>query len=269
MEDKRIKVSQEEIDAMKAKFISKKINENLSNREKDKMLASLNNKIERALAGWPTAPSDFTARCLLLFGVNKDWVPIATGHPSTEFLPTGSDIIDTSYDKEMLAGLSLRERKIFKQRVESYKKEFDLNDSSDYAMILQVVADEVIQRRYIRDILQEEKVTKGADISKLMDALNKRLSGNLEVLGITRSKRKELQEEKDGNVAQIADALEEKLRNIAKINREHMAEEEMYMKMKMGRSGPVNVIPSMQELKETAEEFGYDVDASKIKEVDE
>jgi hypothetical protein len=250
MIEKKLKVSQSEIDEVRDKLIGAKIENDMTENEKKEIMNEIDVKIQRAIDGWNTAPKEFKMRCMILFGVDESWLPRnRRTHDQTEV-----DDIDTSYDREMLSGLTNREKRIFKQRVESYKKEFDLNDSSDYAMILQIVADEVLQRRYIRDILLEKK----NDVSKLIDLLNKRLSSNLETLGITRSKRKELQEEQEGHVAQISDSLDEKLRSIAKIHKEHMEEEDMYMKMKNSRSGPVNVIPSMQELQETAEEFGYE-----------
>lgn len=252
-----MEIAPSEREAMREKIISWKtrlgLPRNISiediNREADRV-------IDRACEGWGTASTVFENRITLLLGLNPDWSPKDHGTGGKRHKATGvqteDDLAIIVTDKDLLDGLTKRERLFFKNRIDEYNREFGLNNSSDHSLILQVIAEEIRQRRLIRESVIDIKKS----YDKELNSSIKRMTESLTALGITRSQRQEANTEIDGNVAQLSLELDKKLMRCAKENERMYQEEEEYLQMHNERAGPKNHVPSMKEIEEIEKNFG-------------
>lgn len=118
---------------------------------------------------------------------------------------------------QMIRKLSPNDKKFFRQREAFYKREFDFNDSSDYALLMEVVMSEIkIQKlhRMEMDIMRHPKdvdTVALANISKILSESHAMLERSLKGLGVTRDQRKDELDAADGDLAVLGMSLDKKL----------------------------------------------------------
>jgi hypothetical protein len=254
--DKRIDISPSERETMLEKIISFKTKDGVpANMSIEDITREANRIIDRACNGWTTASSIFENRITILLGLNPDWSYKDKGsgrkRKQTGVL-TEEEAAIVVTDKDLLEGLNKKERLFFKNRMEEYNREFGLNNSSDHSLILQIIAEEIRQRRLIKESVTD--ITKNYD--RELNASIKRMTDSLNALGITRAQRQEANTEIDGNVAQLALELERKFMRCAKESEKLIQEEIEYLERHNDRSGPKNRVPSEKEIEEVEKSFG-------------
>lgn len=116
---------------------------------------------------------------------------------------------------DILPYLNTDEQEFWRQREIDYRKEFDFNDSSDKVLLDEVIYNEVLLRRIkIVNLTGNNKESiKGLREPDLLQN-HQRL---LEKLGVLRVQRIELNQDVEGNVSELTLLLENKLKEIGKI----------------------------------------------------
>lgn len=127
----------------------------------------------------------------------------------------------SSFRKEMLP----EERKIWQEREDYYRSEFEFNNSSDWSLLMQVLIEELTQIRYQKMRIKNPNQTFDMEIS----ASNKRLIDAMKALGITRDQRESSKLETEGNIAQLAMQFEKREKEIAKLEEKFKLEEDAMM----------------------------------------
>ena len=124
-----------------------------------------------------------------------------------------------------------------------YSRDFDFNDSSDKPLLDQLLVEELMQRRLFRKSLKypDQNYDK-----KLNDSV-KRVTDIQTKLGITREQRAGILNKIDGNVAQLAISLDEKLEKMPAEMKRQYEEEVKYQAMRDQRP-PVNILPPRDKL---------------------
>ncbi len=167
---------------------------------------------------------------------------------------------------DLLKKLPVPDRKFFKQRWAFYNKEFDINSSSDYALLMEVVVDELEQKRIAQARLGCDPTDHDtlSVLSKTASECLTRLERSLKSLGVTREQRKDEMDDSAESVAEVAVLLDKKLKRQKTRHRMETEEEIEMQRVKFSRNDthPVegierplhNRIPDMKEiLKITAE----------------
>ena len=134
--------------------------------------------------------------------------------------------------KDLRERLSTDEKKFWIEREEYYRTEFDFNNSADQSMLLQVLAEEVIQRRLIASRLDDVDCVHLQDVEDAMEASFRRLEKGLKVLGITREQREKSGSEQEGNIASLSEIVEKKLKRIDALRAKDEEKESFLQKMR-------------------------------------
>lgn len=121
--------------------------------------------------------------------------------------------------------LSPDERKFWQERESYYRTEFEFNNSSDWSLLLQVLLEELTQRRLVQKRMKDPNV----QIDEEIDASHKRLITTQKALGITREQRESATNETDGNIAQLGVKYDNKMKILAKKEAMDRLEEETNM----------------------------------------
>ena len=212
------------------------------------ILLSVNNTVKKAITGYnravtkDTPENTFIARIAFLTKYNKMpeiWGNVAPKEepkkkpvqPTEEVMLTKEDGI---LEPDFLTFADQFEEEYYLRRKKYYKTEFEFNESSDQVLLEAVLADEVLLRRFTNSRMNGEIVN-----DKLIGDINKRLVDNLRALGVSRQQRIADDTNQKGNVAQLADALETKLENIA--NLKDVTKREMIINKILERFTLVNV----------------------------
>jgi hypothetical protein len=240
-----LSVPQVEYERARNRLFSILIKDDIPPKQKEKIEEDVEKKLKKAIGGWRTAPKTFESRIRVLFGLDPNWEPISKKTANRKRIPdpnVSPHAVENS--GEILDGLSKSEKNFLHNRLSKYKKEFEFNESSDMPMVLQLIYEEIYQRRMI----QAKMKNFALGIDKEMTESNKRLASIQRDLGITRKQRQDAQTDIDGSVSVLAEQISKKFRMIAEINAQQLMEEDLYMKKK-SESPHQNVIPSMTDLK--------------------
>jgi hypothetical protein len=136
------------------------------------------------------------------------------------------------------------------KRLEFYIKEFEFNQSSDLPLLLQLITEELLQRRLMIFLATNMNDESGAiiiaDASKAIKNLSDDMS-NLQVkLGITRQQRETATGAKEGSISEIVVQLEKKKKKIAEVEKIEREQEQIWEEMKKKR-GDYNPVPDSKE----------------------
>jgi hypothetical protein len=212
----------------------------LSDRE---IIFTIDTVFQESQIGWPRAPRDIDTRIKSKSGYQ--WKSHANLQPN---FAKGKEItVDTASqnisDGSILDVLSDNEREWFTNRKKEYENDFDFNQSSDKVLLDQLLVEEVIQRRILKEQLQFSK----KDLSRPLNDVLKRVTELQERLGITRQQRAGILDNVDGNVAQLAISLDKKLEAMPEMLKKQYEEEVYYTHLRNQRP-PVNILPSREKI---------------------
>jgi len=193
----------------------------------------INEVIEKAKKGWKCAANAFVPRVELLtkwnsagiknlFGKNDNY-KVAQQAKTAEKVREATKKMGGTTDKFELARLLTgEEKKIFLERHQVYMEEFEINESSDWSLLMQILLEEIRQYRLARQsILHPED-----DIELSLNESYKRMIAAQKSLGVTREQRESANKESEGNIAQLVKQYEEKKAFIEKRKKMDIMEEE-------------------------------------------
>lgn len=223
--------------------------------------------IDFCKAGWAYAPKTFLGRITTKTGwsstgdlkpraanLNSEVIQIETPDGLTKEFKVAKEnkvqeeIIKLERSKSY-PGLSLEEleaflpdlseRKFWLEREKYYMEEFDFNFSSDYALLQQLLMEELTQRRIIKSRTSNPNDTRGENSA---NDVYKRMIDAQKALGITRSQREGAMSQSEGNIAQLSVIYNKKKKFLDKIKKER---EEHQIRMMDKRRDPdtLNVLP--------------------------
>lgn len=140
---------------------------------------------------------------------------------------------ENSVEGHLLAAMDEMERELFYRRKEEYLKEFDLNSSSDYTLLNDILFYEILKLRLMKVKLIDPTV----DVDKILLECTDRIQRNLEALGMLRKQRLA---QKEQVTTSIADLIAQFDREKALAEREkYLAEEETEFKKKQERDAGI------------------------------
>jgi hypothetical protein len=240
--------------------------------------------IEAAKSGWRNCPDSFEGRILMKSKMR--------GKARSGLVPRGvrqrekgaeEKSIEQQYEEthgkterkiiddhiglsSILKILPVADKKFFKQRWTFYNTEFDINSSSDYALLMEVVVDELEQKRIVEARLKCDATDHDtlSTLSKTASECLVRLEKSLKALGVTREQRKDEMEEDAESVATLSLQLDKKKKKKAARQRMEKEEEQDMQLVKFNRNDtyPVegierplhNRIPDMKEIVKITQE---------------
>lgn len=141
--------------------------------------------------------------------------------------------------------LTSSEKKFWLEKEEQYRSEFEFNTSSDSALLMQLLLEELTLFRYASRRIQNPDDN---SIEDLITESNKRLINAQKALGVTREQRENATNEADGNIAQLSLIVDEKLSRIEKIKEKDRLEEEAMMQKHINKEALSLVRPDMAEV---------------------
>lgn len=240
-------------------------------RDKDIPESDITNKIEKIFAecqlGWDRAPRDLDTRIKMKTGFqwqsHANLMPNRKKEEEAEIIKEKVDVADIS----LFDTMSKSEVVWWQERLSIYKKDFEFNDSSDKPLLDQLLVEELVQRRLFKLQLSNKE----RDLSKRLTDSMKRVTELQTKLGITREQRAGIMNKIDGNVAQLALSLNEKLENMPeKIKKDY--EDELYYRNLKNQRPPINILPAPEKLQAMLNvdgEVSANLDSSRITEISE
>lgn len=193
--------------------------------------------------GWNRAPADLDTRIKMKTGfqwkshenLKPNWKDIVDEEPKEVESDNSNDIV-TQYMQPW-------EREFRDKRLEEYAQDFDFNSSSDKLLLYQLVTEEIIQQKLVRLQFQNPN----HDYNKRLTDNLRRITDIQQRLGITREQRAGVLDKMDGNVAQLAVSLEEKLKNMPERMKQEYQEILYYANLKDQRP-PENILPPIEKI---------------------
>jgi len=146
--------------------------------------------------------------------------------------------------KELRDVLPIADRKFWAEREKQYREEYDLNDSSDWPLLMQVLLEELTQRRLTKRKLLDEKL----NIETELNNSYKRLMAALKALGITREQRRQSYDEGSENIATLSVKFDQKMRRISAIKEKDAIEEETMQKKHDKHEGYKDLPEELREI---------------------
>ena len=195
--------------------------------------------------GWNRAPSDLDTRIKMKTGFQ--WKSHANLKPNWKEVDEGTPAVveEAENDSNDASDKFMQKWEIeFRDtRLQEYAEDFDFNESSDKLLLYQLVTEEIIQQKLVRLQFQNPK----QDYNKRLTDNLKRITDIQQRLGITREQRAGVLDKMDGNVAQLAVSLEEKLKAMPDKLRQEYQEIVHYRNLKDQRP-PENVLPPIEKI---------------------
>jgi hypothetical protein len=203
----------------------------------------ITNVVEKAKLGWTCAPKTFLGRVSVVskwstgsIKTHKKYTPSYYNEKQLKLQDEIRHPKKTNYPglsaKDLRKLLPAEEQKFWLERESFYIEEFEFNNSSDWALLQQVITEELSQRRLTQTILSNPN----ANNDNKVDASNKRMIAALKALGITREQREAANNETEGNIAQLSKKYEEKMKYIDKLEEKQRLEEELMQSKKLDGS---------------------------------
>lgn len=258
---KSIVLTQEDIERWTPVLTTHYRNRGLSEDEIQKTIQSV---LAECQTGWNRAPRDLDTRVKMKSGFQ--WKSFENLRPRKKEEEPEVDL-EEDVDFDFFSTMNEKERTWWDQRLSEYKKDFDFNASSDKPLIEQLLAEELIQRRVVNKQLK----FRDRDYSKQLNDGLKRVTELQIKLGITREQRAGVLNKIDGNVAQIAVELDEKLAKMPEELRKQYEEEMKYASMKAQRP-PINILPPIERVEALlggGHEINANVTSAKMSEISE
>ena len=228
----------------------------------------INEVFAQCQIGWDHCPRNIDTRIKMKTGFQ--WKSHENLHPrkkkelEVEVVEESNEEIGT--DGYLFKYLTKGEQNWWNERKESYRKEFEFNNSSDFTLLTQLLFEELLQRRLFVSQLQNKR----RDYNKQFNDSLKRVADLQVKLGITRGQRAGILDNIDGNIADISVSLEEKLEHLKEIESNETQEELMYGHLK-AQKPPYNILPPKEKIEailKTGEDYIPQADEKLIKEVE-
>jgi hypothetical protein len=258
-------------------------------------IAKATDVIEKCKKGWRNGPNSFKQRIRAKSKMGTDvashlrnWGELNSAKAAPERAieqqmeeafplpkPHLEEAIDHAGRDAMLKSLAPKDRKFFKQREKHYRKEFSFNSSSDYALLMEVIADEIkIQKIHELEFEELELVepdpARLLNFSKMSSEAHMRLERSQRALGVTRDQRKDELDEGDADLASLSMSLDKKIKAIAAKEALDKEEEDAGLNRKYLRGDvyPIkglpraahNLLPEMADIDEIIEDAGIHVE---------
>jgi len=229
-------------------------------------------KIDKAFAecqaGWNRAPRDLDTRIKVKTGFQ--WKSHANLQPKQKEMPEVSAVEedeDDTVEGQIFKYLSKYEKNWWEDRMKIYTKDFEFNKSSDEPLLHQLLVEELIQQR-----LQKKSLKKNSTVdNKALNDSLKRITELQQKLGITREQRAGVMNKIDGNVAQLAMQLDEKLELMPERMKKDY-EEELYFTNLKSQRPPINMLPPIEKIEALLQIDGKvsgNIDSERISEISE
>lgn len=246
-----------------------------------------NSIIEICKKGWTQCPKTFEARVKVKSRMRDGKKGLVSRGIKTRAKSAVNLALEKQYDethkkaekkfiedhiglKSILDKLDKDDKRFLKQRWVYYNKEFEINTSSDYALLMEVLVDELEQKR-----IAEARITCDPTDHDTLSTLSKtaseclvRLEKSLKSLGVTREQRKDELDDGAETIAELALQVDKKLKKHAVLEKMRAVEEEEMLKVKFnqgdtfvvpGLPRPVhNRIPDIAEIVKIAKATGMD-----------
>ena len=179
----------------------------------------INGHIKACIDGWPTAPDTFRDRILARLNIKAD-LTLRPGPLDNKTPEERKQILDSAAAKrtahnmteedeewrDLKVILSKSEHVYMEERIQQYKADFDLNDSSDVPIIRAIILEEIIQRRIQTKALQASRgEVVEPNITKLLTDSYDRIQKAQELLGISGRQRIKKMTNSDGSIAELND----------------------------------------------------------------
>ena len=208
--------------------------------------------ILKALEGWDQAPKTFKARInkLAKFGPDS---PKGDSKSRTQAEEKKlHQKVDELYNKRKYKGnldilftaYNLVERKYFLEREIYYYTEFEFNQSSDFAVLFSLLADEV--RLYRLHTLQAQEPEE--NYSKQITDAHQRILTGQKALGITKDQRDSLNKKSEGSVSELSIDLDKKLKLREKEKDKEIEKENYFDDLKENREKEYNGIKTITSI---------------------
>lgn len=226
-------------------------------------IAKTNEVLESCKVGWRNAPHSFKTRVdfkiknvgrMQNWGANRkkekaeevqreniinEAIDIQEKQNEPEKKKTKLDeYIDTQLGRAaIVSSLSEKDRKFFEQRERYYRSEFEFNNSSDFSLLIEVIADELkIQKIHEMEFeeLKQDIPSHGKlmGLSKMVTEAHQRLERSLRGLGVTRDQRKDELDKAEGDITQLVIQYEKKKQAIDLLEKEQKQEEDEGLRRK-------------------------------------
>lgn len=235
----------------------------------EKILSTIEEIFAAAQVGWTRAPRDLDTRIRVKSGFQcKSHANLKPRRKAVPEIQTQEE--EASKDDSLFSTMTKTEKEWWENRMYEYALDFDFNNSSDKPLIEQLLVEELIQKRIFKQQLRNHE----KDQSKRMNDSLKRIGDIQTKLGITREQRVGILNKIDGNVAQIATELDEKLKIMPDKMKADYEEELHYIKLKAQRP-PINILPpiekvaAMLNLDDNGEKSSVSFSGEKISEITE
>ena len=239
---------------------------------------SIEKKIEEIIeickVGWICAPKSFLKRVEWKTKWNtkalKSRLDYVDNYYNAEQVKIQEELTDKRKTKDLYPGmsaaalrsiLSTEEKKFWQEREAFYKQEFEFNNSSDWALLMQLLLEELTQVRLMKKKMQNQD----EDLDFQLNYSYKRMIDAQKALGITREQRENATSETDGNIAQLSQLYERKKKIIEKINRKDQMEEMALQIKHDNKDWPTDIPIEIRDIMSRAEEEFEYVDEDKPK----
>lgn len=243
MKDYSINMDQDDIARWKGPLIQYYVkSKGLS--EKDAKIA-ICKVIDEVKAGWNRAPKDIDTRIKMKTGFQ--WVSqenLNVKKLQIKKAPVGKEAPTSSGSESFLYdNLDDEEKLWWDRRRDEYNHDFIFNESSDKPLLVQLLFEELMQKRlFLKQLDSDEQV-----YGKLLTESLKRVTELQIKLGITREQREGALDNIDGNVAEISISLDKKLDTMPKQMKLDYDEEFRYIALKNQRP-PINILPAKETM---------------------
>jgi len=181
---------------------------------------------------------------------------------------TENEILSQIGRDQILKKLKSPDRKFWLAREKFYRNEFDFNDSSDFALLMELLSDELEHKRIVEMRLTTDEPDDLVALSRSATECFNRLEKAQRSLGITREQRKDELDDGEGDIAALSVNLDKKLKTIEAIKKADLIERDEYLAKKHARGDtfiikglprPVhNRIPDMESIRKIEKEAGID-----------
>lgn len=243
MKDYSISMDQDDIARWKGPLIQYYVkSKGLS--EKDAKIA-ISQVLDEVKAGWNRAPKDIDTRIKMKTGFQ--WVSqenLNVKKLQIKKVPVGKEVPTSSGSESFLYdNLDDEEKLWWDRRKDEYNHDFIFNESSDKPLLVQLLFEELMQKRlFLKQLDSDEQV-----YGKLLTESLKRVTELQIKLGITREQREGALDNIDGNVAEISISLDKKLDTMPKQMKLDYDEEFRYTALKNQRP-PINILPAKETM---------------------
>lgn len=233
----------------------------------DKIQLSIDKVFAESQAGWERGPRDLDTRIKMKSGFQwKSHENLKPRRKEIDDIETIESDEDSS-EESMFKYFSQFEKNWWEERLSTYTKDFEFNDSSDKPLLYQLLVEELMQQR-----LQKHSIRyPDRDFNKKLNDSLKRITELQQRLGITREQRAGILNKIDGNVAQLAVQLDEKLDQMPDKMKKDYEEELYYVNLKKQKP-PINILPpigKIEALLRLGGKTSTNVDSTKIAEINE